>query len=85
MIAFHVTCPVCGKENDMLSAVEESGCPPPVQGDAAICFGCATVLIFDGEPLNLRTPNASEAGIYEDVLIANARMALIEQRAQRGK
>ena len=85
MTPFKMICPVCQKDNDLLSAIETSETPPPVQGDAGICFGCATVLIFDGHPLRLRLPREDEDIIYDDPLIASARMAVIEQRVVRAQ
>ena len=82
---FKMCCPACGRDNDMVSAVAQSGAPPPEKNDAAICFGCASILIFDGDPLTLRFPTVAEQDIYDNPEVALARMAVIQLRVEHAK
>ena len=82
---FKMSCPACGRENDMLSAVASNDVIPPEKGDAALCFGCASILIFDGDPLNLRFPTTEEEDVYLSRAIAVARIAVIQLRVEHAK
>jgi hypothetical protein len=80
MIAPACRCPVCGGNASGASPVFAEGAVPKL-GDIAICAHCASVLVYDGNPLRLRLPMGSErAELYGDESIARARRVVLERR-----
>ena len=61
------SCPACGRAND--AAMPAPGVTPdsavPHAGDATICFGCATWLIFTDDDLSVRAATPSEIAELE--------------------
>jgi hypothetical protein len=52
-------CPVCGKANDRLTALDGTDIAPG-KGDVTICLGCGGFLIFTDNLLTQRLATAEE-------------------------
>ena len=82
MIDPNCRCPVCGKNTEDFTPTRE-GAVPKVD-DVAICAYCASVLVYDGNPLRLRLPMGHErAELYGDAQIAQARQVVRAAAASR--
>ena len=53
-----VACPYCGALHDRHTAADRKG-GPPVEGDAAVCFTCAGVSVYNADG-SQRKPTESE-------------------------
>lgn len=54
-------CPLCKATLDAASWIPDGGPPAtPAPGDVTVCAYCGVLLLFDGEPLALRTPTFAE-------------------------
>ncbi len=76
-------CPQCDKLIDGFTCVDNDGARP-IPGDTSICFYCATILEFYGEPLALRRLEGGDLIIaLADPLVRLARELILAERHRR--
>jgi hypothetical protein len=76
--AWPITCPHCGRFNDLASGVAEKGGPSnpvPRDGDAALCIDCGGWMIFT-VMIGAREPTPEEARSLADDHIATSVMSI---------
>lgn len=77
------TCPSCQAVLDGFMAAGHHATPEV--GDPSVCFYCAALAIFDGDPLTLRQPTQAESEEIGRDPRVRAAQAAIRHAAARGE
>lgn len=78
-------CPLCKATLDAATWIPDGGPPAtPAAGDVTVCGYCGALLVFEADPLRLRTPTFAEMAEFSAMPELLQAQAIVAKHARHG-